>query len=205
MEHRVCAGDFLPVHTFVSDIALDGEAVVRVVKKDKIDIPDENTYAAWKEAPFRNGTVEVCMRSRLLPDAPEHARGFVGIVFRAADDGSEFESFYVRPTNGRDCDDPVRKAHGCQYFSYPGYTFYYFREFGITRYEAPVPLALDEWFTLKATIQDDRAEFYLNGEPAPVLTVPVLKHGKGRAGSVGIYVDEGTEAFISTWKVTRED
>ena len=49
---------------------------------------------------------------------------------------SEFESFYIRPTNGM-TEDPIRKAHGCQYFSYPRYTFAYFREFGITEYEAP--------------------------------------------------------------------
>ncbi len=44
----------------------------------------------------------------------------------------EFESFYVRPTNGRGFDDPICKTHGCQYFAYPGYTFKYFREFGMT-------------------------------------------------------------------------
>ncbi|MDO4386689.1 MAG: hypothetical protein Q4E18_11890 [Clostridia bacterium] len=204
-ENLVNAAHFFPVHTLVEDAELDGIPVLRIVKKDKLDIPDENTYAALKDVSFHNGTIEVRMRSRLLPDAPDYARGFIGIVYRASDDASEFESFYVRPTNGRNCSDSVRKAHGCQYFSYPGYTFSYFREFGITAYEAPVEIALDEWFTLKAVIQDEKASFYLNGSNAPVLKVPFMKHGKGTKGSLGIYVDIGTEAFVSDLKITQED
>ena len=204
-EQHLKAEQFLAIHTSVEDTILEGEPVLRVIKKDKVEIPDENTFAALKDTQMHNGTIEVRLRSRLLPDAPEYARGFVGIVFRAKADSSEFESFYVRPTNGRDCTDPVRKAHGCQYFSYPGYTFSYFREFGITEYEAPVEISLDEWFTIKAVIRDERASFYLNGDTNPVLTVSHLKHGSGSKGLLGIYVDIGTEAFVSDIQVIPED
>lgn len=112
-------------------------------------------------------------------------------------------AFMSAPTNGRDCTDPVRRAHGCQYFSYPGYTFGYFREFGITGYEAPVELALDEWFTLKAVIRGRHAEFYVNEKL--VLTVEDLKHGSGEAGMLGVYVDVGTEAFLSGLEIVREE
>ena len=108
---------FTAVHTLIENTLLDGQAVLRVTKKDKVEQPDENTYAVLNGIHLHNGTIEVRLRSRLLPDAPNHARGFVGIVYRAKEDSSEFESFYVRPTNGRSCTDPVRKAHGCQYFS----------------------------------------------------------------------------------------
>lgn len=205
LVQHASAGQFTAVHTQIENVLLDGQLVLRVVKKDKLDTPDENTYAALKEVPFHNGTVTVRLRSRLLPDAPEYARGFVGIVYRAKADGSEFEGFYVRPTNGRNCTDPVRRAHGCQYFSYPGYTFSYFREFGISDYEAPVDLALDEWFTLRAVIHEETASFYLNDSPQPVLTVPQMKHGAGQAGSLGIYVDIGTEAFVSEITVEPEE
>ena len=154
---------------------------------------------------FRDGFLELKMKSRLLPDAPDFARGFIGVVFRANEENSEFESFYLRPTNGRSCPDPVRRAHGCQYFSYPGYTFEYFREFGIPGYEAPADIELDEWFTLKAVIQGSRAEFYLNGSVQPLLVVPALKHGAGAPGGVGIFVDIGTEAFVSDFTVTALD
>lgn len=204
-EIQISADRFLPVHTQIEDVRLEGVPALRIVKKDKLETPDENTYAALKEISFHNGTIEARLRSRLLPDAPDYARGFIGIVYRAAADASEFESFYVRPTNGRNCADPVRRAHGCQYFSYPGYTFSYFREFGIAAYEAPVEVALDEWFTLKAVVQDAAARFYLNGSDAPVLEVPCMKHGKGAKGALGIYVDIGTEAFVSDLKVYLQD
>lgn len=197
------AENFEAVHTSVSNAESDGNAVLRVTKKDKINQYDQNTYAKLKGLSFHNGTIECKMLSRLLPDAPDFARGFIGIVYRAKEDNSEFESFYVRPTNGRGCTAPVRKAHGCQYFSYPGYTFDYFREFGITKYEAPVDLALDEWFTMKAVIKNERAEFYINGQLA--LMVEDMKHGAGSYGSVGFFVDIGTEAFVSELKVTCED
>lgn len=199
------ADRFIPVHTQISDAVIDGTPALRVVKKDKIDVPDENTYAKLKDLCFHNGVIEIKMRSRLLPDAPAHARGFIGIVFRANDTDSEFESFYVRPTNGRLCEDPVRKAHGCQYFSYPGYIFSYFREFGITEFEAPVDVALDEWITLKAVVENDHAAFYLNGAEQPVLTVNHMKHGPDARGAVGIFVDIGTEAFVSSMQVTCTD
>lgn len=204
-ESRISAEHFFPVHTQIENVELAGVPALRIVKKDKLDIPDENTYAALKGVSFHNGTIEVRMRSRLLPDAPDYARGFIGLVYRAAADASEFESFYVRPANGRNCADPVRRAHGCQYFSYPGYTFRYFREFGVTACEAPVEIALDEWFTLKAVVRDEKASFYLNEGGAPVLSIPAMKHGKSARGGVGIFVDVGTEAFISDLKVTLED
>ena len=136
------------------------------------------------------GTTAAC-----CPDAPPEAWGFLGIVFRAAEDDSAFEGFYVRPANGRSCTDPVRRAHGCQYFAYPGYSFLYFRERGITRYEAPTQTDLDEWIDLRAVVEEDTAAFYLNGGSDPVLTVAGLKHGPRTRGSVGIFVDNGTRGW----------
>ena len=197
--------NFTAVHTSIVNSMVDNEPVLRVVKNEKIDLYDENTYAKVNGIQFHNGIIEIKLLSRLLADAPDFARGFIGIVYRANADDSEFESFYLRPTNGRACTDPVRKAHGCQYFSYPGYTFSYFREFGITKYEAEADIDLNEWITLKAVIENDRAEFYLNQSVRPLLIVEGMKHGVGQKGSVGIFVDVGTEAFISEMKVICTD
>lgn len=197
--------NFEAVHTSVDEVLFDGRTVLRVTKKDKADLYDENTYAKVRDLQFHNGTIEVKLLSRLLPDAPDFARGFIGIVYRANADDSEFEAFYVRPTNGRTCGDVGRRAHGCQYFSYPGYTFSYFREYGITKYEAEADIDLDEWITLKARIENERAEFYLNQDTAPVLVVEDMKHGIGAKGSLGIFVDIGTEAFVSELKVVCTD
>ena len=195
--------DFIPVHATVTQENCE-EKVFRVTKKDKLMQFDENTFVKLKDMDFHNGTIKVKMLSRLLPDAPDFARGFIGIVFRVKQDDSEFESFYIRPTNGT-TEDPVRKAHGCQYFSYPGYTFDYFREFGITEYEAPIHNGLNEWIQLTAVIHDDNAEFYLNDEEAPVLAVRSMKHGKDARGSVGFFSEIGTEAFFKDLEVERAD
>lgn len=196
--------EFEAVYTAMREELLDGEKTIRVVKADKIMQFDENTLAKVRDCDFHNGVIKVKMLARLLPDAPDFARGFIGIVFRVNENNSEFESFYIRPTNGM-TDDPIRKSHGCQYFSYPGYTFAYFREFGITEYEAPIHNGLDEWVELKAVIRDDQAEFYLNGEDTPVLSVNGLKHGKDARGSVGFFSEIGTEAFFKDLEIETED
>lgn len=197
--------NFTAVHTSVENTMFENKPVLRIIKNEKVNIFDENTYAKINGIQFHNGTIEVKLLSRLLPDAPNFARGFIGIAYRADADDSEFESFYLRPANGRACTDPARKPHACQYFSYPGYTFSYFREHGITKYEAGADIDLNEWITLKAVIKNERAEFYLNQSVRPVLVVGDMKHGIGQKGSVGIFVDVGTEAFVSEIKVLCED
>ena len=206
MFNRISADieNFESIYTSISNETMDGEDVIRVVKADKIMQFDENTIVKLKNCDFHNGTIKVKMLSRLLPDAPDFARGFIGIVYRVNDNNSEFESFYIRPTNGM-TDDPVRKSHGCQYFSYPGYTFAYFREFGITDYEAPIHNGLDEWVQLKAVIKEDKAWFYLNDEEEPVLTVNGMKHGSDAHGSVGFFSEIGTEAFFKDLEIETED
>ena len=192
--------EFVPVHTTVTLEETGGEKVFRVTKKDKIMQFDENTLVKLKDMDFHNGIIRVKMLSRLLPDAPDFARGFIGIVFRVNQDNSEFESFYIRPANGM-TDDSVRRAHGCQYFSYPGYTFSYFREFGITEYEAPIHNRLNEWIQLTAVIRDEKAPFYLEEEKEPVLAVQCMKHGKDAHGSVGFFSEIGTEAFFKDLEI----
>lgn len=198
------ASEFETVYSSAENTVLNGENVIRAVKSDKIMQFDENTIVRLKDCDFHNGVIKVKMLSRLLPDAPDFARGFIGIVYRVNENNSEFESFYIRPTNGM-TDDPVRKAHGCQYFSYPGYTFAYFREFGITGYEAPIHNKLDEWVELKAVVQNETASFYLNGEKEPVLTVTDMKHGKDARGSVGFFCEIGTEAFFKDLEIEFAD
>jgi len=193
--------NFIAINTEIEII----NDTLRVVKGNKIWQFDENTYARLNDFSFHNGIIEVKMLSRLLPDAPELARGFIGIAYRINENDSEFESFYVRPTNGRNCTDPIRRTHGCQYFSYPGYTFAYFREFGISDYEAMVDIDLDEWIPLKAVIEDEKATFYINDMETPVLVVDDMKHGKGDRGAVGLFVDIGTEAFYRDLKITYTD
>ena len=197
--------DFIAVNTTIEPMKIDTEDAIRVVKSGKLYEYDENTYAKLKDADFHNGTIEVDMLSRLLPDAPDFARGFIGIAFRVAEDDSSFESFYIRPTNSVNAtNDPVRQAHGCQYFSYPGYTFEYFRNNNITKYEAPIHNELNQWVHLKAVVEDAHAEFFLNNEESPTLVVDGLFRGASSRGAVGLFVDIGTEAFFKKLSIREK-
>ncbi|MBR2811644.1 MAG: hypothetical protein IKD69_09720 [Solobacterium sp.] len=198
--------DLIESYVHAEVMEFDGFECVRVVKhKDKLYMYDENTYAriAGTEN-FHNGTIEVKVLSKLLPDAPDLARGFIGLAFRINADDSAFESWYIRPTNGpRMTDNPVRLSHGTQYFSYPNYTFEYFRNHGITKYDSKADIALDEWITIKAVIEDEKGTFYVNDQP--VLTVDEMIHGKGERGAVGLFVDIGTEGYFRDLKITYKD
>lgn len=196
------AENFIAINVTAENFNLNGEKVLRVVKTEKLFDFDTNSIAKLKNSDFHNGTIEVKMLSRLLPDAPDFARGFIGIAFRISDDNLAFESFYIRPTNSN-TSDAVRRAHGCQYFSFPKYTFSYFRENKISNYEAPISQGLNEWVNLKAVINDARADFYLNG--VLTLTVEDLKHGKNLRGAVGFFVDIGTDAFFKDLNITKTD
>ena len=78
--------DFTPVHTMITEEEIDGDKVFRVIKKDKIMQFDENTLVRLNHLDFHNGIIRVKMLSRLLPNAPDFARGFIGIVFRVNQD-----------------------------------------------------------------------------------------------------------------------
>lgn len=86
--------------------------------------------------------------------------------------------------------DSIRKQHGCQYFSYPGFTFAYFCKHNILGYEAPIEGHIDKWFHLKAEIEKNHATFYVDG--VKTLYVDALKHGDC-SGKVSLYVDNGTD------------
>jgi hypothetical protein len=129
------------------------------------------------------------------------ARGFVGVAFRTTSDLAEFECIYLRPTNGR-ADDPERRAHAVQYFSYPDYDFRRFREESPGRYEAQADIGPDEWIAVKIVVQDSQAKLFLNNASEPTLVVEDLKHGSNQTGSIGLWVDAGTVAHFSNLRVT---
>ena len=179
------------------DVLDDG--VVRSVKTEKMNEDDTNSYVSVNDIRMKNGIIELDVKSRLLPDCWEGARGFIGISFRIDDRDMEHEGFYIRPTNGRGCTDPFRHAHGCQYYAYPGYIWSYYREFGITDYEAMVDtIALDEWAHIKAELIDDHARFWVNDEL--VLEVKKMQHVPS-SGRIAMRTDIGSECFYKNLRV----
>ena len=196
---------FVPVGVDAGLSSIDGEAVLRVIKPEDNMEPDVPTYARLVGCDFHDGTIEVDVRARLSAWADIDCRGFVGFVFRASAANDRFEGFYVRPRNGRSCTDPRRRIHTMQYFSYPGYTFAYFRERGIADYEAQADIEMDEWVHIKAEVKGSEGRFYVDDMETPALVVPQMFAGADARGGVGLYVDNGTDALFRNLRVTCAD
>ncbi|MCC9168975.1 family 16 glycoside hydrolase [Pontibacter harenae] len=179
---------------------LKGSKVVKVVKDTAVKEFDEATFIKVNGTSFKDGTIEVKVLSRLLEDAPEFARGFIGVAFRISEDNSKFESIYIRPTNGRS-EDQVRRNHSVQYYAYPDYKFDRLRKENPERYESYADMGLNEWITLKIVVKGKRAKLFLNDNKHPSLIVNDLKHGESTTGAIGLWVDVGTEGFFKDLKL----
>ncbi len=168
---------------------------VRVVKNPEVIEDDEPTYVKLKNISFKDGIIKLKVKSQLHKDAPDHARGFIGVAFRINDDDSMFEAMYIRPLNAR-CDNQIRRNHSTQYFSYPDYKYFTLRNEFPEKYESYADLAMNEWIDITIKVLGTNAELYLNHHPYPSLIVNDLKHGPDVEGSVAMWVDIGTEGYF---------
>jgi len=190
------------IHVLMSIEKLMGKEVVKVIKDSTVKEVDEPTFVKIKGIDFKNGTIEVKVLSRLLPNAPDLARGFIGIAFRINDSNSKFEGIYIRPTNGR-ADDQLRRNHSIQYFSFPDYKFERLRKDAPGAYESYADIGLNEWIKLKIVVTDNHAKLFINDNEQPSLIVNDLKHGANSSGTIGLWVDIGTEGFFSDLKIQK--
>jgi hypothetical protein len=181
---------------------MDGKDVVKVVKDPAVKEADQPTYVKLKDIEFKDGTIEVRVLSKLVPNAPEFARGFIGVAFRIDDTNSKFECIYIRPTNGR-AEDQIRRNHSIQYFSYPDYTFQRLRKEAPEQYESYADMGLNEWINMKIVVKGAQAKLFLNTNKQPSLVVNDLKHGADASGSIGLWVDGGTEGYFADVKISK--
>jgi hypothetical protein len=194
-----------PVLVHVTITNIDSMTAARVVRDSTAHGADLPTFVRLNNTDhFSNGTIEVMLLSRLLPTADAGARGFIGLAFRINKDNSQFESIYIRPTNGR-ADDQLRRNHSTQYFSYPDYKFDRLRKESEGKYESYADMGLNEWIKMKIVVKDAQARLYLNDQPQPVLIVNDLKLGAANSGAIGLWVDTGTDAFFRNIKVVPEN
>lgn len=191
-----------PVGVSLSSEKLNGKQAIKVIKDSTIKEVDEPTFVKIKDIDFKNGTIEVKVLSRLLKTAPEYARGFIGIAFRINDNNSKFECIYLRPTNGR-ADNQLRRNRSIQYFSYPDHKFDRLRKEAPGEYETYADMALNEWITMRIVVKNNQAKLYLNNNKQPSLVVNDLKHGPDSSGSIGLWVDIGTEGYFSELKISK--
>ena len=166
-----------------------------------VDFGDEPTFVLSPLA-ICDGVVEVDLLSRLLPDAPDYARGFVGIAYRVQEFAQAYESVYLRPLNGlRLNPPPPRNLRAVQYYAYPEWKFDRLREEEPEGgYEAPADIAPDEWMTFGVELDGPRIIARVNGREVFRLT-----HAKSepREGRIGLWVDIGTDAYFSNLRVAR--
>lgn len=192
--------NFNATNSFIKNIFIDNEEVINVIKDQKIIAFDEPTFAKLIDCEFENGIIEVKMYSQLLADAPEFARGFIGLAFRINEDNTKFESIYIRPTNSR-VNDQLRRNRTTQYFSYPNHKFDDFRRTDPGKYESYVNIDVKEWIDFKLVVEDISAQLYINNSIQPVLVVNDLKHGKSH-GAIALWTDIGTDAYFKDLIIT---
>ncbi|WP_378410445.1 family 16 glycoside hydrolase [Rhodocytophaga aerolata] len=180
-----------------------GKEAVKVIKDSTVKEVDEPTFVKIKGIDFSNGTIEVKVLSRLLKNAPEFARGFIGIAFRINEGNSKYESIYIRPTNGR-AEDQVRRNHSIQYYSYPDNKFDRLRKESPEKYESYADMVLNEWITMKIVVNGPQAKLYLNDNKQPSLIVNDLKLGANATGAIGLWVDVGTEGYFTDLKIAKD-
>lgn len=194
---------FRPVNTFINAAALDGNQTIRVTKDPAITQVDEPTFAKLVDSDFKNGIIEVKVLSKLFADAPDIARGFIGVAFRIDESNSRFEGIYIRPTNGR-ADDQLRRNRSMQYFSYPDFKFDRLRNESAGMYESYADMGLNEWIKLKIEVKGEKAKLYLNESAQPVLVVNDLKHGTDSSGGIGLWVDIGTDGYFTDLRIEND-
>jgi len=196
---------FRPINTFIKTATLDGNQTLRVAKDPAVTEVDEPTFAKLVDSDFKNGIIEVRVLSKLLANAPDYARGFIGIAFRIDENNSKFEGIYIRPTNGR-ADDQLRRNRSTQYFSHPDFKFYRLRNESSGMYESYADMGLNEWIKIKIKIEvkGEKAKLYLNECSQPVLVVNDLKHGADSSGGIGLWIDIGTDGYFADLRIKKE-
>ena len=195
-----------------SVVELNGEKVLKV-ERDLKALPFDihhlgatvngPLYAKLKNTDFENGTIGVKVLSRIQKNTPyPDSWGFIGLAFRIDSSNSAFDAIYVRPKVGRSA-NPVVRDQAIQYYSYPEYKM---DKIGNTTggpFEAGADIGLNEWITLRIEVEGKKAALYINNAKEPSLVINQMK-GKTTHGSIGLWVDIGTEGYFKDLKITKK-
>lgn len=158
------------------------------------------TLAVIEGTDFSNGVIEAEIAGVPAADAPEAARGFVGIAFRVKPDLKTYDAFYLRPTNAR-ADDQVRRNHSAQYVSHPDWPWPRLRKESPERYESYVDLEAGKWTKIRIEVDGDHARLFVHGQSQPTLVVNDLKTGAEGRGAIALWTHESTVAHFRTLRV----
>jgi hypothetical protein len=203
-QYPLQSTDGLTLHNVAAAPAmLEGKSGVRVTVSEaarRQQGPFEQ-LARINELEFSNGTIEVELAGAPAADAPEGARGFVGIAFRLQPDNKTYDAFYIRPTNGR-ADDQERRNHSVQYISHPEWTWSRLRKETPSKYESYVDLVPGVWTRIKIDVRGTVARLFVHDNEQPTLIVNDVKSGPTGKGAVALWIDAGTVAHFRNLRVT---
>lgn len=184
-----------PIDAHMKVVTLAGRQAVELIPATR-DTGQVDAIAMVDGSEFADGTIEVWVTGHVPPDTRDtSSRGFVGLVFRSADDGNRFESIYLRMTNGR-AEQQLRRNHTVQYESIPDYPWFRLRKENPGQYETYVDIRPDVWAKLRIVVSGRHATLYVNDAPQPTLVVNDLKGSMSR-GRVGLWVGGESVGYFS--------
>src|SRR5215510_2722287 len=192
--------EFTPRNVKIDSVTYKGRQALRVADAAP-SVPDGERFVILKNSMFEDGVIEVDLTGEPGPGAGEGARGFVGLAFHVTTDGSKYECFYLRPTNGR-ADDQERRNHSVQYISHPDFPWQLLRKDFPGKYESYVDLVPGEWTKVKIEVRGNKARLFVHGLEQPTLLVHDLKLGKSQGG-IALWVGPGTVAHFSNLRVSK--
>lgn len=153
------------------------------------------TIAIWKGSDFKDGTIQAEVVGLPRAGAQAGVRGFIGIAFRVAAHGAQYESISLRQTNGR-ADDQLRRNHSTQYACYPEFPWHRLRDENPGVYESYVDLEPAGWTKISIVVAGNTARLYVNDAQQPCLIVNDLKLRETR-GQIALWVGTDTEGYFS--------
>jgi hypothetical protein len=176
-------------------VTLSGETARRLKTMPTEQQAQLEQLAVVEGVELGDGIIEAEIAGAPAPDAPEGARGFVGVAFRLQNDMRTYDAFYLRPTNGR-AEDQERRNHAVQYISHPDWPWARLRKETPSKYEAYVDLLPGTWTKIKIEVSGARARLYVHGQQQPTLVVNDVKTGSQGKGAVALWLDSGTVAHF---------
>ena len=187
------------VNVAADEVTYRGRTALRLTDAAPEGAGDERRLAILPDIGMTDGAVDLWLAGAPGPDAPQGARGFVGLAFRVDDAAERFEAIYLRPTNGRAQSQALRN-HATQYIASPEWGWRRLRTEEPFRYEAYVDLEAGAWTQVRVELDGRRARLFVHGAPEPTLVVD-LKHAPSEGG-LALWVGPGTVAHVADVTVT---
>jgi len=181
----------------VEPVTYRGLAALKMTEKD---VAPGSAFGIVKALPFHDGSIELEVSGAPSKTAFATARGFIGVLFRIDSAGSRFESFYLRPSNGR-AEDQLQRNHSVQYVSLPDWDWKRLRDETPGQYESYADMQPGEWTHMRIVVRGKRAELYVGGAQQPCLIVTEMKHGDSEGG-LALWIGPGTEGYFRNLIVT---